>query len=241
MSSARRAAKRAGSAIGARDDDEAFEIVVIVRELEIVAGRTLRDVVLGGCFEAEQHARRQRAVRCVNAGDARSQPFPERAPGRRERVAIHQVGLVEHGEIGRHELIAEHFLDRVVMRGKAGAGRRLSEAARERRSIDHGDNAIDRDARLDLGPVERLQQRFRQREARGLDDDMIGALRRIEEARQRRQKILGDGAADAAVRELDHLVVGARIAAREQQLAIDAELAELVDEKADAAARGMGE
>ena len=225
---------------GARDD-EAFEIVVVVLGLEIVAGRARGDVVLGGGGKAEQHARRQRAVRGADAGYTRPQPLLQRMLGRGKIAPGHQVGLVEDGEIGRHELIAEHFLDRIVVRGRSCARRGDDRACGKSRRVDHRDDAIDCDARLDLGPVQRLEERFRQREAGGFHDDMIRPLRRIEEPRQRRQKILCDGAADAAVRELDHLVAGAGIAAREQQLAIDAELAEFVDEEADAAPFGMDE
>ena len=56
--------------------------------------------------------------------------------------------------------------------------------------------------------------------------------------RQRRQKIVGDGAAQAAIGQLDDVVLGAgRVAAAEQQLAVDAELAELVDDDGQPVAR----
>ena len=55
-----------------------------------------------------------------------------------------------------------------------------------------------------------------------------------------RHEIVGDRAADAAVGQLDDVVLGAAgIAAAEQQLAVDADLAELVDDQRDAAAAGM--
>ena len=40
-------------------------------------------------------------------------------------------------------------------------------------AIDHGNDPVHRDAALDVGPVERLDQRLRQRETRGLDQDMV--------------------------------------------------------------------
>src|SRR5690606_4033721 len=95
---------------------------------------------------------------------------------------------------------------------------------------------------LDLGPVEGADQRLRQRQARGLDDDMVGPVGPVEQLAQRRHEIGGDGAADAAVGELDHVVgAAAVVAAAEQHLAIDAELAELVDDERDAPPARMAE
>ncbi len=244
MSATRRKANRAGSRDRRARDDEALEIVVIVRGLEIVARWAPRDVVLGSGFKAEQ---RRSAADAPCAASTQATPgrsrFCERAPGRRKRALGDEVGLVEDGEIGRHELIAEHFLDRVVMRGKARAGRRLERGrSRARRASITAMTPSTVTRALISGQCEapataasaRRGPRSRRRHGRA----GCGAL---EKPRQSRQKILGDGAADAAVRELDDLVVGAGVAAGEQQLAVDAELAELVDEEADAAARRVGE
>src|SRR5262249_52777633 len=89
-----------------------------------------------------------------------------------------------------------------------------------------------RDAALDLGPVEGLDQRLRQCQAGCLDEYVLGRALALQEALQGRQEIVGDGAADAAIRQLDHILLAAAFeAAAEQQLAIDAELAELVDDE----------
>jgi len=61
---------------------------------------------------------------------------------------------------------------------------------------------------------------------------VIGRLGTIEQTLEGRQKIVGDGAADAAIGELDDVVVLAALyPAAEQQLAVDAELAEFVDDE----------
>ena len=48
--------------------------------------------------------------------------------------------------------------------------------------VDHGDDAVDRERGADLRPVERLDQRLRQRQARGLDDDVLGRRLACEQA-----------------------------------------------------------
>ncbi len=59
----------------------------------------------------------------------------------------------------------------------------------------------------------------------------------VEQEAHGRQEIVGDGAADAAVAELDHVLLGASFeAAAEKDLAVDAEVAELVDDEGEAAA-----
>ena len=94
----------------------------------------------------------------------------------------HQVGLVQDHEIGAEQLVLEHFLERIVVVERlvlgALAGKRLGivgEAAGcDGGAIDHGDDAVDRHARGDLGPVEGLHQRLGQRQARCLDHDVLG-------------------------------------------------------------------
>ena len=57
------------------------------------------------------------------------------------------------------------FRERCLIIGEAALGQGLG--------IDHSDDAIDRDPRSDLGPVEGTDQRLGQGEARGLDDNML--------------------------------------------------------------------
>jgi len=52
-----------------------------------------------------------------------------------------------------------------------------------------------------------------------------------------RQEVVGDGAADATVRQFYHVFIWARInSATFQQVAIDADIAEFVDDQGDAPA-----
>ena len=65
---------------------------------------------------------------------------------------------------------------------------------------------------------------------------------RFSSARHGGREIVGDGAADAAVGELDDVVLGARLgAAALQDIAVDADVAEFVDDQREPAAAGMSE
>ena len=67
-----------------------------------------------------------------------------------------------------------------------------------------------------------------------------GGVGALEQPRHGRQEIVGDGAADAAIGQLDDVVLGAGVvAAAEQQLAVDAEFAELVDDDREPLPAGM--
>ena len=67
-----------------------------------------------------------------------------------------------------------------------------------------------------------------------------GRLFALEQLRHRRDEIVGDGAADAAIGELDDVVLAAGFgAAALQHVAVDAEIAELVDDERDALAAGI--
>ena len=60
---------------------------------------------------------------------------------------------------------------------------------------------------------------------------MAGRLGPVDQPRQGRQKIIRDGAAQAAIGQFENVVFSAgRVAAAEQHVAVDAELAELVDD-----------
>ena len=169
----------------------------------------------------------------------RTQPRLDLAAQRGEGFGIDQIGLVQDHQIGAGELVAEHLFERVVVDERRVGGalarhrRRVvgKPAGGECGGVDHRQHAVDGRAGADLGPGKGLHQRLRQCQARGLDQDVLGRGGAVEQARQGRQKIVGDGAAQAAIGKLDDVVLGAiLVAAAEQQLAVDAELAEFVDD-----------
>src|ERR1700730_721425 len=89
-------------------------------------------------------------------------------------------------------------------------------------------------------PIEGLHQGLWQGKARGLDDDMVRERIKREKLLDRGQKIVGDGAADAAIGEFDDFLGAAgEIAAAVQDLRIDADIAEFVNDEGNAAAFGI--
>ena len=131
--------------------------------------------------------------------------------------ALEQVGLVQDDEIGGEELILEDLLERVVVIERRIGGALFrervevgGEAARGNgRAVHHGDNAIHGGAGADVRPVEGFHQRLRQRQPRRLDYDVIGPLGARQQRVERRHEIVRDGAAQAAVGQLDDVLLGA--------------------------------
>ena len=73
--------------------------------------------------------------------------------------------------------------------------------------VDHRDHPVDGQPGAKLRPFERLDQRLGQREARGLDDDVLGLGVAREQRCDRRGEVVRDGAADAAVGQLDDILL----------------------------------
>ncbi len=60
---------------------------------------------------------------------------------------------------------------------------------------------------------------------------MLGRRRAVEQPAEGRQEVVGDGAAQAAIRQFDDVAgTAGGVAAAEQQLAVDPQLAEFVDQ-----------
>ena len=194
-------------------DDETVEIVVVVFAFVLVQRRPRRKIVLGGGSEPERHRRRDPALLGRDQLDPRPQARLDLGPQLRQGGGVEKIGLVQDDEIGAEKLVGEHLFERIVVVdrriGAALPGDRLrivGEApGRDRRRVDHRDDAIDRHAGADFGPGEGLDQRFRQREAGGFDDDMAGRLGPLDQPGQGRQEIVGDRAAQAAVGQLDDI------------------------------------
>ena len=209
---------------GRQFDDETFEVVMVVTVLGVVMGWAVRQIVLGRGAQAQQDRGIDASFMCFDD--------PDRARHRRgdlgaDTVAgfrCHQVGLVQDDQVGAQQLVLEHFLQRVVViDGAVGRalrrqpGRVIGEApVRDGRAIDHRDDAIDGQPGADVRPVERFDQGFRQRQARGLDDDVFGRRIARQQGLDGGDEVVGDGAAEAAVGELDDVLLRAA-AGREQR------------------------
>src|SRR6185436_6283035 len=161
-----------------------------------------------------------------------------------------QVALVEHNEIGARDLISEHLLDRVVM-VESGVCRALALerveicgnlAVSEGCAIDHRHHAVDGDAAFDRGPMEGLDQGLGQSKAGRFDHDVLDRWLTRENLIESRHKLVGHSAAQAAIGELDDVLLWAGgITAALENLAIDADITELVDNDGKPPPVGIGE
>ena len=229
---------------GVRRHREAFEFVVVVfPALPVVVRAAVVQVGLGGRFQAEQDAGGDAPVRRLD--DARAAPQMRAQAGfaRSDAGFGEQVGLVEDHQVGAGDLVFEDLGERrLVIEGVVGRALRLERgfvvgetAFRERRAVDHRDHAVHREPGANLGPVEGRDQRLGEREAGGLDEDVLGRRVAGQQRFDRRHEVVGDGATEAAVGELDHIGrVAGLIAAAAQHRLVDPEIAELVDDHGDA-------
>ena len=161
-----------------------------------------------------------------------------------------QIGLVDHHQIGGGKLLLEQLGERalVVERGvgqRAGpralrGPRRRGHRARPRRRPPRSTASTVTRVRIS-GQLKALIRGFGSARPEVSITMCSGGSRALEQPPHGRHEVIGDGAADAAIGELDDVVLGAgRIAAAEQQLAIDPDVAELVDDQRDAAGRRSG-
>ncbi len=82
--------------------------------------------------------------------------------------------------------------------------------------------------------MERLHQRLGQRQAGGLDDDVLDRRRAGENGVERGHELVGHGAAQAPVGKFDDVFLRAcGIAAALEDFAVDAHVAELVDDDSE--------
>ena len=113
--------------------------------------------------------------------------------------------------------------------------------------VDDGDDRVHRARIANLGPVEGLHQRFGQGQSGSLDQDVVDLGPALDELAHHRVELFLHRATQAAVGQFIELpralaaVLVATDAAAAQNFAIDAELAELIDDDSDTPAFGVGE
>ena len=227
---------------------EAGEIVVVVVILGIVMAGAVGEVVLGRRLQPQQHACIHLALGGAQDLGVAGQGLADQRLHPGETGSVHEVGLVDYDQVGAEQLILEHLLDRgfvIDLAGGLALGGQGRWIGREAAlggccRIHHGNHPVHRHPRLDSGPVEGLHQRLGQGEAAGLDHDMLGWIGAGQKLFDGRDEIVGHGAAQAAVRQLDHVVLGTgRVAAGTQNLTVDADVAELVDDEGQPAPLGI--
>ncbi len=223
-------------------DVKAGEVVVLVVAAVVVVGGARIQIVLGGSAQAQQDRGRHGGGIRPHHAHAWPQLLAHPRLDLGPIFLRQQIRLVDHHQVGGGELLLEQLLQRgLVVEGliRGALGRQRVRVGREqavahRGAIDHRHHPVDRDPGGDLRPVEGFQQRLGQGQARGLDHDGIGRRRKRQQLLHGRHEIVRHRAADAAVGQLDDAVlVAGRIATAEQHLAIDADIAELVDDQGD--------
>ena len=134
----------------------------------------------------------------------------------------HQVGLVEQDHVGEGDLFAG-FIHLVEV---------LLDVAR----IDDGHDGVEHELLLEVVVQEEgLRDRAGIGHPGGLDDDVVELVAPLEQLAQDAQQVAAHGAADAAVVGLEDLFFGA-----DDELVVDADLAELVLDHGDALAVVLG-
>ena len=114
------------------------------------------------------------------------------------------------------------------------------EPGRHRRSVDQGNNSIDRNPGAHLRPIEGADQRLGKSQTRGLDDNMLGRLGAFQQALYGRQKIVRHGATDTTVGQLQDIALSAAFdPAAFKDFAVDTQVAELVNYQGDTPAARM--
>ena len=134
-----------------------------------------------------------------------------------------EVSLVEQDHVGKGDLVL-------------GLGRVL-EPVLEPLGVGHGDHRVEPGLPPDvLIDEEGLRHRRGIGEASGLDDDGVELTLPPHQSLDDADQVAAHGAADAAVVHLEHFLVGA-----DDQLVVDADLAELVDDHGVFLAVRLGE
>ena len=155
----------------------------------------------------------------------------------------HEVRLVEDDEVRAGELLLEELLERAlvvegVVRLALGLDRgrvRREEPRRVGGGVDHRHHPVHGHPGADGRPAERLDEGLREREPRGLDDDVVGGDGAVEEGLDGGQEVIRHGAADAAVGKLEDIVLLAALdPAALDDFGVDPDVPELVDDEREA-------
>ena len=229
---------------------ERREVVVVVLARLVDVGRAGVQIVFRRRPEPEEDGRVHRALARDDLLHGGAQHRPDLAADPVHLRGIDQIGLVEHDEVRAGELLFQQLFERaLVIERIVGlalclhrGGVRREPPRRVRRGVHDRHDPVHRHPGAHARPSERLHQRLRQREPRGLDDDVLGRLVAAEQGFDGGEEVVRDGAADAAVGELQDVVFRAALdAAALDDLRVDADVAELVDDEGQAPPVRVGE
>ena len=235
-------------------DGEAVEIVVLVAfaaMLKLVVAVAAGEIVLGGKAEAEQRGDIDVAIGGADDAGAGAHVRRGARPRRVSSIGgIDQIGLVEDHQVGGDELVLEQLAQRgLVVEHFVGlaacASTAASSAAKRPSASAAASTTVTTPSMVTSALISgQLKARISGCGRARPEVSMTmwsGRSGRSSSCLHGGDEVLGDGAADAAVGELDHVLVAAGlVAAAGEDLLVDAEIAELVDDQRDALALGVG-
>ena len=197
----------------------------------------------------QQLARVHGAVGRLDELRARVHAPEERAELRLSRV-VHEVHLVHDDDVRELDLVAEELRDGALVaraRLPAAALERVGrvELLHEARAVDDGHERVEaRDLRQRRAAAvlerERLRDGHGLGDAAALDEDVVEALGPRRELGELDEEVLAERAADAAVLERDHLLLGVdERALVDDEVRVDVDLGHVVDDDRDPEARAV--
>nr|GFB25765.1 hypothetical protein [Tanacetum cinerariifolium] len=228
-------------------------IVSVIAFMVIVMGLAAINVQLGLGTQAQQHADRQLALAGLDDFHRRRQLFGHLGTHGSQCSGIEHVSLVENDQVSTRQLIREQLVQRrfvVQVRVQLALGidlirERRERAGQHRRAVDHGDHGVDGAGVADFRPLKGLDQRLGQRQPRGFDQDVVEVAATGNQLLHHREEFFLNGAAQAAVGQFVHpakgFFLGATDGALLEDVAVDAQLAEFVDDDRDTPALGIVE
>ena len=234
-------------------DDKRVELVVVMVFVVVVMAGALVDGFLCRLRQTQQHIERQATVVRLHHLHFGRQFFAHHRLHLGKFFGAHAIDLVEHHQIGSAQLVFEQLVQRALVIevgiGAAllvhGVGERGKLARSGRGGVHHGDHGVHGEHACNLGPLEGLHQWFGQGEARGFDEDRVDLIAARGQLLHHGEELFLHRAAHAAVGEFVQRALDGRAAfvtadaAGLQDVAIDAQLAKLVDDDGDAATIGV--
>ena len=169
---------------------------------------------------------------------------------RAELRLAHEVALVDEEEIGELELVTEQVRDGALV-ALGGLPSAVDQRVHRVELLEDGRGVDDRDEVVQARDVveahvgglvvkgEGLGDGERLGHARRLDEDVVEPVLGRERG-ERREQVLAQRAADAAVRELDHLLLLLENASLPHQLGVDVDRGHIVDHHLDEMGAGVG-
>ncbi|ERP98182.1 hypothetical protein Q669_23580 [Labrenzia sp. C1B10] len=224
-------------------------MVVVVIIMMVMMLVPISHIVLGSRAPAEQNFNRKRAFFGCHHVNRRTNIGGDLLMHLLQSVFGDEISLVQNNEICATQLVVKEFFNRTVMIKSLVGGTlrgkcifiKCDPAFGECCSIQHCYNTIYRYLRLDARPGEGPNERLRQSQARGFDNNMLRRIVPREQHFHGWQEIVGNGATYAAIGKLNHLFRGAiGISASIYQGTVEAHVPKLIDNEGNAFAIGVG-